>query len=82
MVIVNRLLFHNDKFHNIVTIDKEILSGTPVMKGTRVPVSLILEYFSLGWNLDEIKQSFPSVNKRKIALLVKYISEEFNHNAI
>lgn len=50
--------------------DPEILGGTPVFVGTRVPVSTLLEYLEAGDPLDEFLEDFPSVGRAQaIALL-------------
>ncbi|GEM_PF-5714378 len=35
---------------DVVTIDKEIMSGTPVFKGTRVPVKNLIDYLEGGYD--------------------------------
>ena len=50
--------------------DPEILGGTPVFVGTRVPVSTLLDYLEAGDPLDEFLDNFPSVKRdQAIALL-------------
>ncbi len=49
--------------HIPITIDKEILSGTPVFEGTRVPVSALLDNFEAGVSLDEFLENFPTVSR-------------------
>ena len=53
---------------NIVTIDPEILGGTPVFTGTRVPVAVLFENLADGLTLDEILDSYPTM-KREQALV-------------
>ena len=40
-----------------------ILAGTPVFRGTRVPVRSLLEYLEAGQRLDEFLEDFPTVSK-------------------
>lgn len=51
----------------VVHIDPEILGGTPVFPGTRVPVQSLFDYLEGGETLDEFLRQFPSV-KREQAL--------------
>lgn len=51
----------------IITRSKDILGGTPVFAGTRVPVRALFDYLGAGRSLDEFLDDFPSV-KRKQAL--------------
>lgn len=46
---------------NPVQINPEILSGTPVFAGTRVPLRTLLDYLEAGDTLNEFRQDFPSV---------------------
>ena len=48
---------------DLITIDKEILGGTPVFKGTRVPVKTLFEYLEDNYSLDEFLECFPSVTR-------------------
>ena len=46
-----------------VSIDPEIMSGTPVFAGTRVPVQNLFDYIEGGEDLIEFLDDFPSVTK-------------------
>ncbi len=46
-----------------VSIDPEIMSGTPVFAGTRVPVQNLFDYIEGGEDLTEFLDDFPSVSK-------------------
>ena len=48
---------------DLITIDPEILGGTPVIKGTRVPVRTLFEYLEDDYTLEEFLESFPSVTR-------------------
>lgn len=51
------------KSNNLITIDAEILGGTPVFKGTRVPVKTLFEYLEKNYTLEEFLECFPSVTR-------------------
>ncbi len=53
----------------IVSSDPEVLGGTPVFVGTRVPVAALFENLADGLTLDEIVDAFPTVT-REAALAV------------
>jgi uncharacterized protein (DUF433 family) len=48
---------------DIVIRDPEVLGGTPVFKGTRVPFQSLLDYLEGGQTLDEFLADFPSVTR-------------------
>ena len=49
----------------VVHSDPEILDGTPVFVGTRVPVKSLYDYLEAGDSLDEFLESFPSVTREQ-----------------
>jgi uncharacterized protein (DUF433 family) len=54
----------------LVHSDPEILGGTPVFVGTRVPLRNLIDYLERGHDLDEFLDSFPSVSRAQaIAVL-------------
>lgn len=46
-----------------ISIDPEVMSGTPVFAGTRVPVQTLFDYIEGGDDLNEFLDDFPSVTK-------------------
>ena len=48
----------------LVVSNPGILGGTPVFKGTRVPVKTLFEYLENNYNLDEFLECFPSVTRQ------------------
>lgn len=48
---------------DLITIDPEILGGTPVFKGTRVPVETLFKYWESSYTLDEFLECFPTVSR-------------------
>jgi len=48
---------------DLITIDSEVLGGTPVFKGTRVTVKSLFEYLENDYSLDEFIECFPSVTR-------------------
>ena len=47
----------------VVHSDPEILGGTPVFVGTRVPVQALIDYLEGGHPLDDFLEDFPSVSR-------------------
>lgn len=50
---------------SVVHSDPQILGGTPVFVGTRVPVQSLFDYLEAGETLDEFLRQFPSVNRNQ-----------------
>ena len=51
------------KIDELIIRDNEIMSGTPVFKGTRVPIKNLIDYLEAGDDLDEFLDDFPSVSR-------------------
>jgi len=49
----------------VVHSDPDILGGTPVFVGTRVPFRNLIDYFERGYSLEEFLDAFPSVNRQQ-----------------
>jgi uncharacterized protein (DUF433 family) len=49
--------------NSVITRDPEILGGTPVFRGTRVPFQTLLDYIEGGQTLDEFLDDFPTVTR-------------------
>lgn len=46
-----------------ISIDPELMHGTPCFAGTRVPVQSLFDYLEAGDSLDEFLEQFPSVKR-------------------
>lgn len=53
----------------------KILRGRPRIKGTRIPVSLILGYLAAGYDPEQINTEFPDINREQIAACLDYARE-------
>ena len=55
-----------------ISIDPEIRSGKPCIKGTRITVYDVLEYLAGGMNEDEILRDFPSLGREDIRAVFEF----------
>ena len=55
--------------------DPDILGGTPVFVGTRVPVRSLLDYLEAGDTLDEFLRQFPSVRREQAREALEFARE-------
>jgi uncharacterized protein (DUF433 family) len=53
------------KREDVYHADPEVLGGTPVFTGTRVPVQTLLDYLEGGDTLDEFLDGFPGVSREQ-----------------
>ncbi len=56
---------------DLITVDPDILGGTPVFKGTRVPVKTLFDYLEANYTLDEFLECFPSVSREMACRLLE-----------
>jgi uncharacterized protein (DUF433 family) len=61
----------------LVQRSKDILGGTPVFSGTRVPVQTLLSYIEEGDTLDEFLDDFPSVSREHAVKVLEKMKEIF-----
>lgn len=60
---------------SVIVSDPEILGGTPVFRGTRVPFKNLLDYLEGGHRLDEFLEQFPSVTREAAVAALEYAKE-------
>ena len=51
---------------SLITSTPDILGGTPVFRGTRVPVQTLIEYLEGGQTIDEFLDGFPTVSREQV----------------
>lgn len=55
----------------VVSTSSDIIGGTPLFPGTRVPVQTVLVYIEAGDTIDEFLIGFPSVTREHVVALLK-----------
>ena len=48
---------------NVVSVSKDVMGGTPVFRGTRVPIQTLFDYLTAGDSIDDFLEGFPSVTR-------------------
>lgn len=51
---------------NIVSSSADVMGGTPVFSGTRVPIQTFLDYIEAGETMDEFLEGFPTVTRKQV----------------
>ncbi len=59
----------------LVVSRPDVLGGTPVFRGTRMPVKTLFDYRADGLSLDYFLETFPSVTLDQAAAVVRYGSQ-------
>lgn len=60
--------------NEIITIDSDIVSGTPVFKNTRVPIQSLFWHLEKGISIQDFLEDFPTVKREQINALLEIIN--------
>ena len=55
---------------DVININPEILSGTPVFNGTRVPIQILFDHLDSGLTIENFLSSFPTVAREQVLQLL------------
>jgi uncharacterized protein (DUF433 family) len=67
---IPRVIGYNLGMASIVTSNPNILGGTPVFAGTRVPVESLFDYLRRGRSIDYFLEQFPTVRREQVEALL------------
>lgn len=56
---------------SVVSSSKEIMGGTPVFSGTRVPIQTLIDFLTAGDSIDDFLEGFPSVSREQVVKFLK-----------
>ena len=62
----------------IINIDSEILGGTPVFNGTRVPIKNLFDYLEAGETIENFLTDFESVSKQQVISILELSEKLLN----
>lgn len=59
-----------------ISVNKQVMGGTPVFRGTRVPVQTLLDYLEAGDSLSDFLKGFPSVTREQAVGVLEEMKEQ------
>jgi len=62
--------------NNVINIDKEIMGGTPVFSGTRVPIKNLFDYLETGDSIEVFLEDFEGVSREQVIKVLE-MSKKF-----
>ena len=60
----------------LIQRSKDVLGGTPVFSGTRVPASTLIDYLEAGDRLDDFLKDYPSVSRKQALNVLELLKEK------
>ena len=60
----------------VVSVNPEVMGGTPVFKGTRVPIQTLIDYLEGGETIDDFLDGFPTVTRDQVIELLEQAKEK------
>ena len=65
-----------------IEIDPRVCGGKPVIKGTRIPVAVILDQLASGQSWDSVLEGFPELSREDIQTAILYAKSSIEHTEI
>jgi uncharacterized protein (DUF433 family) len=72
----------NDDWHDRIEVDPQILRGKPCIKGTRIPVALILGYVAAGETTEHILREYPDITAQDVVACLQYARDLADFEAV
>jgi uncharacterized protein (DUF433 family) len=60
---------------SVIAVESEIMGGTPVFRGTRVPMQTLIDYLEAGDSITDFLEGFPSVSKEQVIAFLEEAKE-------
>jgi uncharacterized protein (DUF433 family) len=59
----------------VIQIDPQVMGGTPVFAGTRVPIATLIDYLEGGDSINDFLEGFPSVSREQVIDFLEEVKE-------
>jgi len=69
-------------YEEYIEINPEIMMGKPIIKGTRIPVYVILNLLGEGYNVEMVKKEYPDVTDRDVLAGLKFAAHTMKFEEI
>ncbi len=77
--IVMCLIFsYNFYMSSVIQISSDVMGGTPVFTGTRVPIQTLLDYLKGGESIEDFLEGFPTVTREQVIAFLEEAGEHFS----
>jgi len=72
----------NEQLEQRIRIDPQVMTGKPVIRGTRIPVELIVRMLAQGIAEDDILQEYPRLEREDIRASLAYAAQVLAHEDV
>ena len=67
---------------SIVSISEDVMGGTPVFAGTRVPIQTLIDFLTAGDSIDDFIEGFPTVSREHVIEYLKQSEAEMESRRV
>jgi uncharacterized protein (DUF433 family) len=60
----------------LISVSPDVMGGTPVFAGTRVPIETLFDYLKAGESVDDFLEGFPTVTREQIVELLEEVGKQ------
>ena len=60
----------------VISVSPDVMGGTPVFKGTRVPIQTLIDYLEGGESINDFLEGFPTVTRDQVIELLEQAKEK------
>ena len=68
--------------HPRITVDPAIMVGKPIIKGTRVPVEMVLRKLGAGWSIADIRDAYPHFTADDVYAAAAYAADVISNEDV
>jgi uncharacterized protein (DUF433 family) len=69
-------------YHDKIITNPDVMLGKPVIKGTRIPVELIIRKLGEGATLEDVLDAYPNLKKKDIQAALLYAAEHMGNETV
>jgi uncharacterized protein (DUF433 family) len=66
----------------VVSASKDVMGGTPVFSGTRVPIQTLIDYLTAGDSIDDFLDGFPTVEREQVVQFLQQAEQQMEKMAV
>jgi uncharacterized protein (DUF433 family) len=73
---------NNINWRDYIVCDPGVLTGKPVLKGTRLSVEFVLDLLAANWDSQALQSNYPNLTEERIRAILAYAAETFREERI